>query len=698
MKLTHRLAMTIAACGLATTAFAQDSVSPTGMLPGDALEVYDATEACNAYVVDAVDFTASWGTALRIAPVLKAPRMPASGFFNNLISAHAISHDLLTMADYPTQSYGYWTVPGAGINNLINDSAEWIPPTYGMDIMQFGVTLADFGTSLEGASYNGIHSAIINVDTADDSRLWVYRVSTAINGPTGAENNAQMGVGVIDANGNMHFRVDDFNLGGTDQITGQNIFRTRILDRTCGLLNTIGGTGGSDASDWLVVSSATTHVVPNAIPASIAGRPVYGGVNFDGLYGYEVSPGVVVYTPAHSQGATDNRGTNGASITPWFGGAGAVAAYALQGKTAGADTDAVSIWDVDASGNVVNPGALLTVPSAPTQGGSITDNNDGYVIGGPVGWDLDGYHSQTPYRGGSGSVALTVAPAGERLVASTAYDNAIGGGDNPSNAVVVGKHDTGTGTTTWTLAGYYDANTDTGKAIKDGPGGNTIGVMTGMFKVTGGAPLGPSISQPAFDCAGNVYFVAAVELFGDLGSDFDVALVRAVYNPAAFDYELELIAQSGDVHMGNNSATPYAITFIDLADSNSISSGSFFASNVMSDCWAGATQADLDGSTDPRAVGGVVLNARITYDTDGDGMFDNALDENYRSLLLITGTGAADPCSYADYNNNGTVNTQDFLAFLNDWNAGNTNADCNEDGAVNTLDFVCFLSQWANCR
>ena len=37
MKLTNRLALTVAACGLASTAFAQDSVSPTGALPGDAL-------------------------------------------------------------------------------------------------------------------------------------------------------------------------------------------------------------------------------------------------------------------------------------------------------------------------------------------------------------------------------------------------------------------------------------------------------------------------------------------------------------------------------------------------------------------------------------------------------------------------------------------------------------------------------------
>ena len=695
MKLTTRVALTIAVSGLATSAFAQDSVSPTGALPGDALSVYDAAESCNAYVIDATSFTASWGTPLRIAPVIKSPRMPGSTFFNNLISGHAISHDLATAAAYPSASYQLWNGPGFGINDQVNLAPGSISPAGAS--LQFGVTLADFGLSSESANYNGIHSAVVNVDPANEARLFVTRVSTAINGLNGAESNAAFGVGVIDADGYMHFRADNFGASGPRTIVGQNIFRVRILDRACAVLNGIDNAGGSDATDWLVAGSTATHVVPNALPASIAGRPVYGGVNFNTQYGYEVAPGTVVYTSGHTGGAAQSRGSNGAGISPWFGGSG-VAVYALQAKTVGADTDAISIWDVDANGNVTTA-TLLTVPCAPGQGGSIIDNNDGYAVGGPSGWDLDGYHSQTPFNGGTGSVALTVGPAGEKLVASTVYDNLIGGADNPSNAVVVGHHDTTGGTTAWTLAGYYDASTDTGKAIKDGPGGTVIGTTTGMFKVSGGSPLGPSISQPAFDCAGNVYFIAAVELFGDLGSDFDVALLRAIYDPATFSYQLELLATSGDVYAGNNSGTPYSITFIDLADSNSISSGTLYASNVMGACWGGTDPADLDGSTDPRAVGGVVLNARITYDTDGDGTFDNTLDENYRSLLLITGTGlAADPCDYADYNNDGAVNTLSFLPSLPEWPVFIRAADCNGDGTVNTQDFLCFLGLWSSCR
>lgn len=55
------------------------------------------------------------------------------------------------------------------------------------------------------------------------------------------------------------------------------------------------------------------------------------------------------------------------------------------------------------------------------------------------------------------------------------------------------------------------------------------------------------------------------------------------------------------------------------------------------------------------------------------------------------------PC-IADFNHDGTVNTQDVLAFLNAWNAGDPEADINEDGTVNTQDVLAFLNLWtAGC-
>ena len=116
MKSTHRLVLALAVCGSAASVHAQDSVSPTGALPGDALSVYSTTETCNAYVLDMVDFSGSWGTALRAGPVLKSPRLPGTQFFNNLMSAHAISKDVIGGA-YPRSTYQVWSGPGFGIND-----------------------------------------------------------------------------------------------------------------------------------------------------------------------------------------------------------------------------------------------------------------------------------------------------------------------------------------------------------------------------------------------------------------------------------------------------------------------------------------------------------------------------------------------------------------------------------------------------
>ncbi|MDQ7012306.1 MAG: S8 family serine peptidase [Planctomycetota bacterium] len=59
---------------------------------------------------------------------------------------------------------------------------------------------------------------------------------------------------------------------------------------------------------------------------------------------------------------------------------------------------------------------------------------------------------------------------------------------------------------------------------------------------------------------------------------------------------------------------------------------------------------------------------------------------------------AADGACFADWNGDGSVNTQDVLAFLNAWTAGDPEADINNDGSVNTQDVLAFLNAWtAGC-
>lgn len=58
--------------------------------------------------------------------------------------------------------------------------------------------------------------------------------------------------------------------------------------------------------------------------------------------------------------------------------------------------------------------------------------------------------------------------------------------------------------------------------------------------------------------------------------------------------------------------------------------------------------------------------------------------------FTINGAGGC----VADFDQNGTVDTQDVLAFLNAWTAGDGSADINQDGSVNTLDVTAFLNAW----
>ncbi len=64
---------------------------------------------------------------------------------------------------------------------------------------------------------------------------------------------------------------------------------------------------------------------------------------------------------------------------------------------------------------------------------------------------------------------------------------------------------------------------------------------------------------------------------------------------------------------------------------------------------------------------------------------------------IAVDTYTQDSC-VADFNGDGLVNTQDFIAYLGAWSAGDMSADINGDGIVNTQDFIAFLGLWvAGC-
>lgn len=702
MRHQIHIAALIATAGLCGSAIAQDSVSSNlGGLPGDALDPW--TDHCAAYVVDLAPITTSGGHVFGIAPLLKSTQTDP-GFFNNLGSTATISTDVLADVPFSRTSYMAWDVAGAGVDQN-NTAANTVSPTG--TASQFAIGWSEFGTSAAGNNYNGMIGAIINFDPSNANRLFVDRRMGAISSGSGAAaGSASLGGVSVDANGNLYYRADNFGVSGPNPVTGSNIFRTRLADRNCGVQNFISLGGTLDATDFIIQGNANVHSVPNNIPASIAGgNGVYGGPNFNSQYVYGSALGLTTGTTSHldlSNGGTgDHRGNVGSTIGDPFG-FGGVYTYGVYAKDANDSTRSINAWGVDAGGAVSGKKAW-DLPA------SVTDNDDGFVLNYTSFAEYQNYRGSVPFNGGVGNVAVGSDTNGNGLFAATISEN--GFNDDFSNQIIVGRYNSTTGTTEYTFAAYVDqfnlSTQDAGKPIYD-DAGVEIGQLVNLDAVTGGSPLGPSFSAPAFDAAGNVWFIGSVELydrFMDGGSDFDGALLRAVLDPDTFSYRIELVLENGTRAMGLNSNREYSIDFLGTANGGGgANPGSLWSNNVSASAWNGVDLSELEPG-DEMSNGGVIVNTSITYDIDGDGVFndptsgnfnpDAPADESY-SVALYVGyyqDGPA-PCP-ADLNNDMMLDFFDVSIFLQDFQAG---GDYNGDNNTDFFDVSAFLTDFnAGC-
>jgi hypothetical protein len=210
------------------------------------------------------------------------------------------------------------------------------------------------------------------------------------------------------------------------------------------------------------------------------------------------------------------------------------------------------------------------------------------------------------------------------------------------------------------------------------------------------------MSAPAMDAAGNIYFISATRTKRFNGTaivtDTGISLIRAVYNPDTFCYRLELVCKVGDTFLGPNSGRRYRISSLGVADSDSISSASLWAGSVNNFAWNN-TQGTANTPVSPVNLGGLVLSARIDYDVNEDGLFQDptlsggntaSVDESYNVLLYIGNTTSA-RCP-ADWDNSGGVDGDDVIAFFADWDQGN--ADYNNDGGTDGDDVISFFGNW----
>jgi len=743
----NRVAALVGMAGLAATAAGQDSVSSLGTgLPGDALNAFDTRFQRVDYVVDLATLTTSWGNEFGIAPIVKTSRVEPTSFFNNLFSGAGISQDLITDASFPADTYALWeNAPGLGVHPDRNQTPGTIDAPQSGTL--FGTLIQDFGTA-ETDQSNGVNTvatAVVGFDPAEPSRLYVSRVVSALSGPDADTELSTFGAGAVDASGNTYFRADSFGIeGGPGEITGNNIFRIRALDRDAGALNAITDAGGSDtgATDDLV-RDADTHNAPGALPESIAGRPVYLGTNFNSQFVSETSPGNVTGTTDHITMAggdsNDHRGNLAFSPITYPAFPGSVGTASLVGRRDVDNNDQNSrellVFGVDGDGNLVDTAAVALPQVLGVS--EISDPVDPFTIDFDftnnvqnIGW-IQNTGSQVPFRGPTGQSQVGVLPSGMGVAVGVTYNNVSEPIDepqdsDPTNTVVAGVFDPSSPSDVeWSLVSWTGDPGDPfdGKPIKDGPGGNTIGNLTELFNVTGGTPAGPSVSNCFIDAKGNIWFLHAIvqegeDDNGDPFIDFDSGLIRAVYDDATGGWELELILELGDVFAGPNSGVPYQITFLQLADSNSTGSGTL-GSNAGNQ--AGWNNIDVSGlpQDDPRGLGGLVVNAEITYDVDADGDFNdpsadnpddpNSLDESYQAQLLIANILPPDDACPPDLTGpggdgvpDGSLTADDFFFYLGLFAAGDLDADLTgpggdgvPDGSLTADDFFFYLGLFA---
>ena len=100
--------------------------------------------------------------------------------------------------------------------------------------------------------------------------------------------------------------------------------------------------------------------------------------------------------------------------------------------------------------------------------------------------------------------------------------------------------------------------------------------------------------------------------------------------------------------------------------------------------------------------GGAMYTFGGSYELSGTiGQYDASTGPLAGGSYELAGgfwAATAQPVCIADFNNDGSVNTLDMLAFLNAWTSGDSSADINGDGSVNTLDVLAFLNLWtAGC-
>jgi len=593
---------------------------------------------------------------------------------------------------------------------------------------------------------------------------WIYRVNMAARVAT---------LNVLDVTAVPLYRLWADNSATTPFPSSPNLNNGNAADDYDGDPTGIHDEGATNAvwqppvrADQNTAPGGTTvqgnfnHSVPNIIPSQLAGRPVYIGPNFNDEYVYENVVGALPATSsAHRTPWPSHRGAVAFTPKTFFSGTIGTAAVLARQTTGGAgDVTARSIvyWGTNTSGAIAGGQGSVNLPS------SITDNLDvDPVVGGqfqlnrPVGpgQDYDGvdngvlfpnfyfdhYHGQTAFRGPVSQMAIGTDRDGNALAAGTLYYGNAVVNTNPGNAIAVARFDPNNPSAAqWTLAAWNNYQGINGKPIYDGAGAQIgelasfeDGQANNLRNLSRNAnSSGPSMSSPAFDSAGNIYFTSVVQIQrgSQLDDDLDppapivgglpnperdlweVGLIKGVYDAATFSYKLELLLRSGQVVSGADTGVQYMIDQIRIVGASSVDSSVFASGNVTAYPYNNVALASNIANSDPRHLGGLVVSVDLVYDNDGLDTTTELDDRNMNGFpddypLEVGGAGPFEDGSTAQGGTNqlflgSTDQSYNVLLFVAPFqsappcNCVRGQGDANGDCQVNGADLSVLLSQF----
>lgn len=730
----------LAGTALATSALAQDSVSTSNGLPGDAVSAFAAgagsgNEQVNNYVLDLTDRRSSWSRLYRYGPLAKGSS-GGSSFFTTIVGAQSASNKFVARP-FLRGSYSLWEqAPGQGVNFVRNSAPSSIDTSTRIG-QQFAVSFMEFGAGPDNIFGNGddeqnIVSSVVNFNFFEPSRLYVSRMNAAVskaNATAGTLATASYGLGGVDELGTTHVLADNYGLSAGTAVQDKRFIRLTPTARNATILNQISNTGATDTNaSRTVLQTQTTLVVPGMIPTAAGTRPIMIGGDFLGNYQFEQVANSMSATLSYLPNNASPRGPVSFSTGAFarFNNTGTdVGVAAVLSRAVGdTRTRGLSAWGVNPDGSVDAAQRI----ALPFTAGQIIDPTDGFdptvQFASPLNHEFTNYASQVSFRGGNGPVALAVLPGGDLLAAGTVQTTGVASSTPQSfdNYIAVARVNAGTGFAQWVVAAHTgNASGAAGGLSKvilgdygldgipntndEGENDGTVDTGPNAFigrlakgnEVNPAATSGPSISSPAMDRFGNLYFLANVSLKKPGPSTkLTQALIKANFDPATNRYELEMLTEVGDIFAGKNSGSNYQVQFMGLNDGDSVDSGAVFSGSIVQDQFARVPASSVYYGS-PYALGAMVVRAKVVYDRNNDNQFlDPTVSGNAGSPDQAYNVAMVVMPGYLrlDYNADAFFDQEDLSAFINGYFEESLDADYNEDGTVNQEDLGAFITDF----